>query len=152
MGKTLQKGDFIPDVSLKDQDGNLIALPSLIGEKALVVYFYPKDDTPGCTAEACGFRDKYEEFSDMGADVVGISSDTVGSHKKFADKYDLNFTLLSDSHGQAEKEFGVPRNLLGLLPSRVTYIFDKEGRLVSSFNSTIKATKHINEAMEALKD
>lgn len=151
MGKTLQKGDLIPDVSLKDQDGNLIDLPSLTGEKALVVYFYPKDDTPGCTAEACGFRDKYEEFMEMGADIVGISSDTVGSHKKFADKYDLNFTLLSDCYGNAEKAFGVPRNLLGLLPSRVTYVFDKDGKLVYSFNSTTKAVKHVEEAMDALK-
>ncbi|WP_421868935.1 peroxiredoxin [Marinoscillum sp.] len=151
MGKTLQKGDLIPDVSLKDQEGNLIDLPSLVGEKALVVYFYPKDDTPGCTAEACGFRDRYEEFADMGADIVGISSDTVGSHKKFADKYGLNFTLLSDCNGQAEKEFGVPRNLLGLLPGRVTYVFDRAGKLVYSFSSAMKATRHIEEAMEALK-
>ncbi len=151
MGKTLQKGDLIPDVSLKDQEGNLIDLPSLVGERALVVYFYPKDDTPGCTAEACGFRDRYDDFADMGADIVGISSDTVGSHKKFADKYELNFLLLSDSHGQAEKEFGVPRNLMGLFPGRVTYVFDKNGKLVYSFNSTMKATRHIDEAMEALK-
>lgn len=151
MGKTLQKGDLIPDVSLKDQDGNLIDLPSLTGEKALVVYFYPKDDTPGCTAEACGFRDKYEEFVGMGADIIGISSDTVGSHKKFANKYGLNFTLLSDCYGHAEKAFGVPRNLLGLLPGRVTYVFDKVGKLVYSFNSTTKATKHVAEAMEALR-
>ena len=87
----------------------------------------------------------------MGADIVGISSDTVGSHKKFADKYDLNFTLLSDCYGNAEKAFGVPRNLLGLLPGRVTYVFDKDGRLVYSFSSTTKAVKHVEEAMDALK-
>ncbi len=151
MSKTLKKGDLIPDVSLKDQHGNLIYLPSLIGKNALVVFFYPKDDTPGCTAEACGFRDKYQDFMEKGADIVGISSDSVGSHKKFADKYGLNFLLLSDCHGQAEKAFSVPRNLMGLLPGRVTYVFDQKGILVYSFNSTTKATRHVEEAMEALR-
>lgn len=141
---------MVPDVSLKDQDGHLIDLRSYVGKQALVVYFYPKDDTPGCTTEACGFRDKYEEFTDAGVKIIGISADSVGSHKAFKSKYNLNFTLLSDTNHLAEKAFGVPRNLLGLLPGRVTYVFSKEGRLVSTFNSATRASKHIEEAMKAL--
>lgn len=150
MTKKLKKGDNLPDITLKNQIGDLIALRDFIGKKALVVYFYPKDDTPGCTAEACGFRDKYEEFEELGATVIGISSDSIGSHRLFAEKHQLNFNLLSDPNRAAEKAFGVPRNLLGLLPGRVTYVFDKSGQLSEIFSSQLQATRHIKEALKVL--
>ena len=150
MNKGLKIGDDIPEVTLKDQEGHLIDLTSFKGKHSLVVYFYPKDDTPGCTLEACSFRDRYDEFEEAGAKVIGISGDSVGSHSRFASRHGLNFMLLSDINRVAEKEFGVPRNLLGLLPGRVTYVFNKEGKLVSTFSSAVKATKHIKESLKAL--
>ena len=99
----------------------------IIGKKPVVIYFYPKDNTPGCTMQACGFRDSYEDFIDLGAEVIGVSSDTVNSHKKFTSQYKLPFTLLSDSDKKLRKLFGVPDKLFGLLPGRVTYIINKKG-------------------------
>lgn len=150
MKRELKKGEAIPEVTLKNQDGELVNLKDYVGKHALVVYFYPKDDTPGCTAEACGFRDSHEEFEATGAQVVGISADSVGAHRRFADKHRLNFTLLSDANHAAEKAFGVPRNMLGLLPGRVTYVFNKEGKLISKFNSAMQATRHVKEALQML--
>lgn len=151
MSKTLKLGDHIPDITLNDQNAEPVSLYEFTGKMAVVIYFYPKDDTPGCTAEACGFRDQYEDFEQAGARVIGISSDSVKSHKKFAEKHNLNFTLLSDPKKEAQRAFGVKRNLFGLLPGRVTFVFNKEGRLVKEFNSSLYATKHIEEALEALK-
>jgi len=147
----LEAGSEIPDISLKNQEGELISLSEYSGKTSLVVYFYPKDDTPGCTAEACSFRDNYVDFEEAGATVIGISGDSVSSHKKFTEKHRLNFQLLSDQKREAEKAFGVPRNLFGLLPGRVTFIFNKEGKLISTFNSATQATKHIKEALKALQ-
>ena len=118
----------------------------------LVVYFYPKNETRGCVAEACSFRDHYEEFKDLGAEVVGISGDSKESHQKFASKRRLPFVLLSDRKREAEKAFGVKRNFLGLIPGRVTYIFDAEGKLIHTFESATNPTKHIKEALAALRD
>ncbi len=145
----MEIGDKIPDIELKDQDGNAFELRSLIGNAA-VVYFYPKNFTPGCTKEACNFRDSYAEFEDLGAKVVGISSDSEESHSKFADKLDLPFTLLSDERKKAREAFGVKSNLLGMLPGRETFIFDKEGRLLHNFNS-MNAQRHMPEALTVLR-
>lgn len=145
-------GDQLPDLTLSNQDGNAVRLHDFIGESPLVIYFYPKDETPGCIREACSFRDQYEDFVEIGAQVFGVSHDSVSSHKRFATKYQLNFQLLSDQEKKAEKAFEVPRRLLGLLPGRVTYIFDKEGRLIHEFNSSWQPTRHIREALEALKE
>lgn len=147
----LKKGDPVPVISLKNQHGELIQLNNYAKGKSLVVYFYPKDDTPGCTAQACTFRDQYEDFEDVGAVVVGISGDSVSSHKKFAERNDLHFTLLSDRNRAAEKAFGVPRSFLGLLPGRVTYIFNPSGKLVGTFNSAVQAKRHIQEALNTLE-
>ena len=145
----METGDKIPDIELKDQDGNAFELRSLIGNAA-VVYFYPKNFTPGCTKEACNFRDSYAEFEDLGAKVVGISSDSEESHSKFANKLDLPFTLLSDERKKAREAFGVKSNLLGMLPGRETFIFDKEGRLLHNFNS-MNAQRHMPEALTVLR-
>jgi peroxiredoxin Q/BCP len=120
----LQLGDQAPDFSLSTGSGDTFHLADQRG-KAVVLYFYPKDDTPGCTAEACAFRDQYEDFLDLGAVVVGVSSDSEASHQKFAQKHRLPFPLLADTSGQLRKQYEVPRAFLGLLPGLVTFVIDK---------------------------
>lgn len=144
-------GSSIPSFTLPDQNGNLFDINSVLGKKNLVVYFYPKDDSPGCTKEACSFRDQFEVFKEANAVIIGISGQSVESHKEFADKYRLSFTLLSDEGDKLRKQFGVPTNLLGLLPGRVTYIADKTGKVVYVFNSQMQAEKHVNEALRILE-
>ncbi|MEL7146790.1 MAG: peroxiredoxin [Bacteroidota bacterium] len=146
----LDKGDKIPDITLEDQNSQSISLRSYIG-KNVVVYFYPKDFTPGCTKEACSFRDNYSLLEKYGAAVVGISADSPASHKKFAKAYNLEYTLLSDTHKKAEKAFGVKRNMFGLLPGRETFIFNQQGKLIGKFTSAIAATRHVEEAIKVLK-
>jgi len=150
--KPLSVGDKIPSFKLKDQNGNLFDSNTVIGVQPAVIYFYPKDDTPGCTKEACKFRDEFEVFTDLNARVIGISSDDVSSHKKFAEKYHLPFTLLADVKQEVRNLFGVPKSVLGLLPGRVSYIINKKGTIIYIFESQFGAQKHIEEAIKALKN
>ncbi len=143
-------GEQLPEFELLDQNNNKFSSQSLLGAP-FVLYFYPKDDTPGCTAEACGFRDHYEAFEEIGARVVGVSADSPEKHQQFAEKHRLPFTLLSDKGNVLRKKFGVPKSFFGLLPGRVTYIFDAEGKLLHSFNSQLKINQHIKEALDYLK-
>lgn len=145
-------GSKIPEFTLPDQDGNNVAIKNLIGRKNLVIYFYPKDDTPGCTKEACSFRDQFVDFDDAGAEVIGISSDSISSHRQFAEKHNLPFRLLSDERKEVRKSFGVPADMLGLLPGRVTYIIDKKGVVRHIFNSQFNASKHVEEAIKMLQE
>lgn len=145
-------GTKIPSFELKDQNGNLFKIDSVVGKKNLVIYFYPKDDTPGCTAEACAFRDQFEVFEDVDALVIGISGQSVESHHDFALKHNLNYTLLSDEGNKVRKLFGVPANMFGLIAGRVTYVVDKNGKVVFTFNSQMKAEKHVEEAVRILKE
>jgi peroxiredoxin Q/BCP len=145
-------GSTVPSFELKDQHGNLFQLDAVLGKKNLVIYFYPKDDTPGCTAEACAFRDQFEVFEEADAMIVGISAQSVESHLNFAEKLNLNFTLLSDDGNQVRKLFGVPANLFGLIAGRVTYIVNKEGKVVFTFNSQTQAEKHVAEALSILNE
>jgi peroxiredoxin Q/BCP len=133
-GKKVGVGDVAPDFTLPSQSGTPVRLGDMIGGKALVLYFYPKDDTPGCTAEACSFRDGYEAFVEAGAEVVGVSSDSAESHKRFAARHALPFVLLSDEGGEVRKLYGVP-STLGLLPGRVTYVIDRDGIVRHVFSS-----------------
>ncbi len=146
----LQIGDRIPDFTLPSATGENVSISDFIGKKPLVIYFYPKDDTPGCTAESCAFRDSYQVFQDMGAEVIGISSDSVESHQKFAQKYNLPFILLSDTKNSVRKQFDVPATLF-ILPGRVTYITDKEGIIRHIFNSMMDFKAHVEEALKTLK-
>ncbi len=148
--KKVEVGDKVPTFELLDQHGNTVAISPEKGN-AMVIYFYPKDDTPGCTKEACKFRDDFEDFKDLGVEVYGISADSVESHKKFAEKYNLPFQLLADSKNKVRKLFGVPSSFL-ILPGRVTYVIDKEGVVRYIFNSQFSAEKHIENALEILKD
>ena len=143
----LQIGDKIPNFSAKDNNGNDFDSDSIIGKKPVVIYFYPKDNTPGCTAQACSFRDQYEDFKDLGAEVIGISSDSIASHEKFIQKYKLPFILISDSDKKIRNLFGVKANLFGLLPGRVTYVADKNGIIQLVFDSMM-ASNHIPKALE----
>ena len=147
----LKIGDAIPAFSLPDQNGKLFDINAVLGKKNLVIYFYPKDDSPGCTAQACSFQDQFEVFKEADAIIIGISGQSVQSHKEFAAKHRLTFTLLSDEGNKIRKQFGVPTNLLGLLPGRVTYVADKTGKVIYVFNSQINATKHVDEALRILK-
>ncbi len=148
----IQVGSNIPSFKLLDQHGEEFDINSVLGKKNLVIYFYPKDDSPGCTAEACYFQDQFEVFKEADAEVIGISSQSVKSHKQFAEKYRLTYTLLSDMGNKIRKLFGVPANFFGLLPGRVTYIVDKTGKVIFMFNSQIQATKHVDEALKILQN
>jgi peroxiredoxin Q/BCP len=146
----LTVGDKAPTFTLKDQNGNSVSLTDFAGRKNVVVYFYPKDDTPGCTKESCTFRDQYTAFTDIGAEVLGISSDSEQSHRAFAEKYRLPFPLLADVAGAVRAEFRVPKSL-GLLPGRVTFVIDKQGTIRHAFNSQLNPTRHVDEAIQVLK-
>ena len=143
-------GDRAPDFTLDSQSGDKVRLKDFIGKKIIVLYFYPKDGTPGCTAEACSFRDNYDVFQKAGAEVIGISSDSVESHGAFVVKHGLQFTLLSDKDQAVRKLYGVP-STLGLLPGRVTYVIDKKGVVRHIFSSQFNATKHISEALDVIQ-
>lgn len=146
----IKVGDKAPHFSLKDQNGNLFNLSQKLDAGCLVIYFYPKDDTPGCTAQSCAFRDSYEDFKDAGAEVIGISSDSQTSHEKFAQRHNLPFTLLADSDGKVRQLFGVPKTF-GLFPGRVTYVIDQQGIVRFVFNSPFAATKHVPEALQIIR-
>jgi len=148
----IEIGSSIPAFTLPDQNGNLFDINSVLGKKNLVIYFYPKDDSPGCTAQACSFRDQFELFAEADAVIIGISGQSVESHKEFAEKHRLSFILLSDEGDKIRKQFGVPSNLLGLLPGRVTYIADKTGKVIYTFNSQMEAIRHVDEALRILKE
>lgn len=146
----LKPGENAPDFNLQDQHGNLVNLYSILKQKKAVVYFYPKDETAGCTAEACSFRDNYEDFKALGAEVIGISRDSGEEHSRFASNHKLPFTLLSDPGGSVAKSFKVPKTL-GIIPGRVTYVIDQNHIILSSFNSQFNALLHIKEALKTLK-
>ncbi|MFL5352111.1 peroxiredoxin [Archangium sp.] len=147
----IQVGDEAPDFPFTLKDGSPVSLKSLLQKKAVVLYFYPKDDTPGCTKEACSFRDAYESFSEAGAEVIGVSADASSKHEAFATRHRLPFTLVSDEDGSLRQRYGVPRSFLGLLPGRVTYVIDRKGIVQHVFNSQIQATRHITEALDVIK-
>ena len=144
-------GDEAPDFTLPSQMGDNVTLSEYFGKKNVVLYFYPKDETRGCTREACEFRDSYDVFTGLGAEVLGVSSDTLESHKSFATHYGLPFLLLSDEKGEVRKLYGVPSSM-GILPGRVTYIIDKKGVVRHIFNSQLQPEKHIEEALKILKE
>ncbi|KAJ0487884.1 putative thioredoxin-dependent peroxiredoxin [Helianthus annuus] len=146
----VNKGSVPPSFTLKDQDGKSVSLSKFKG-KPVVVYFYPADETPGCTKQACAFRDSYEKFKKAGAQVVGISGDDAASHKAFAKKYRLPFTLLSDEGNKVRKDWGVPSDLFGTLPGRQTYVLDKNGVVQLIYNNQFQPEKHIDETLKLLQ-
>src|SRR2546428_3155854 len=143
-------GDPAPDFALPDRSGRTVRLGDYRGQKAVVLYFYPKDDTPGCTKEACSFRDQYQDFQDAGAEVIGVSSDAEASHEKFAAKHRLPFVLLADRSGVVRKQYGVPATL-GLLPGRVTFAIHRQGPGRHGFKSQRPAARPAEGGSAALR-
>jgi len=146
----VQVGDAAPDFTLPSQFGIPVSLGDLLGKTAIVLYFYPRDNTSVCTAEACAFRDSYKTFKDVGAEVIGISSDSVESHRQFAAAHHLPFLLLSDTDGMIRKRYGVP-TAFGL-PGRVTYVIDRQGIVRRIFFSQFTAEKHVAQALQTLQE
>ena len=143
-------GDKAPDFALPSQTSEKITLSSFLGKKNVILYFYPRDESPGCTREACAFRDSYELFKDLGAEVIGVNSGDIESHAAFAKHHSLQFILLSDKGDKVRKLYGVP-STLRLIKGRVTYVIDKEGIVRHIFNSQNQPEKHIEEAMKILR-
>lgn len=146
--KSLQIGDTIPQFSLPDQDGKMFDISTLKGKKKLVIFFYPMDGTLTCTREACYFRDLTDVFTEAEAVLIGISGQSVESHKDFAEKNRLKYTLLSDSGNTVRNLFGVPSSFFGLIPGRVTYVADRTGKVVYIFDSQTEAHSHADEALK----
>lgn len=151
MSQTIQIGDNCPAFSLPDSQGKQIHVNEYLGQKILVLFFYPKDDTPGCTKEACAFRDAYADFLDLGCEVFGISSDASQSHQAFQQKHQLPYPLLSDTQKKVRQLFGVPGNLFGLIPGRVTYVIGLDGKVAGVFNSQTNPLGHIEEAKKVVQ-
>lgn len=143
-------GSSLPDFELKDQDGNDFYSHALKGKQPVVIFFYPKNFTPNCTKEVCGFRDNFEDFTAANVAVVGISANSESSHKKFASRYKLPFTLLADAKKKVRRLFEVKNDALGLLPGRETFVFDNEGVLISKFKA-LNAKPHVDGALRMLK-
>ena len=148
--KGVRVGDKAPDFTLPSQSGAPVSLTDYLGKQVVVLYFYPKDNTRGCTAEACAFRDSHEVFTDAGAEVIGVSSDSVDSHVKFSNRHQLPFVLLSDKDGAVRKRYGVPMSL-GILPGRVTYVIDREGTVRHIFSSMTNIDRHVGDALAVVK-
>ena len=146
----LKAGDHAPDVELTGSDGRPFRLAALLEKGTLVLYFYPKDNTPVCTMEARAFRDNYSEFTGLGASVVGVSDDDAASHQRFAAECKLPFLLLSDPQGGAREAFGL-RMLLGF-KARATFVIDGKGVIRAVISDRLNARKHVREALEALRD
>lgn len=144
----LKVGDEAPDFEAVSDEQKTIRLSELLKEKEVVLYFYPKDETPGCTAEACSFRDEWDGINEMGAVVLGISSDSTESHRKFKEHHKLQFTLLSDPKKEIRMKYGVKGSIL---PPRTTFVISKDGLIVHVYNSQVNAKAHVREAMGALK-
>ena len=146
---TVKVGDKAPEFTLPSQMGDNVSLSEFLGKKNVVLYFYPKDETTGCTKEACTFRDNYEELTKLDAEVIGVSGQSVESHISFASHYGLPFILLSDEGNNIRGLYGVPSSM-GIIPGRVTYIIDKKGMVRHIFNSQTQAQKHVEEAKKTL--
>jgi len=147
----LAVGDQAPPFTATLQDGSTFDSAALLGRRALVLFFYPKDNTPVCTREACGFRDAYEAFRAVGAEVVGVSSDSPASHQAFAAKHRLPFPIISDPDRALRKLFGVP-NPLGFLPGRVTFVIDKQGVVRLAFSALLVSDDHVKKALATVAE
>ena len=154
MSAEVKVGDIAPDFTATTQDGESLQLSSFKGKSAVVLYFYPKDETSVCTAQACSFRDRYEDFKAAGAEVIGVSGDSDESHRSFASHHRLPFKLISDTNNSLRQLYGVQeeQTQFGLLPGRVTFVIDKEGVVRLVFSSILESEPHIEKALAILKE
>ena len=146
----VQPGERAPDFTLPSHDGPPVTLSEVLKTSAVVLFFYPKDDTPGCTKEACGFRDTYDDFVEAGATVIGISSDSIASHRRFAEKHNLPFHLVSDGSGSVRAAYRVPKTLF-VMPGRTTFVIDQSGLVRMSFTNARNAKQHVREALAVVR-
>jgi len=147
----LKIGEKAPLFSGKDQDGNEIKLDDYLGKKNIILFFYPKDDSSVCTAEACSFRDNYEKFRNLDTEIIGINQASVASHKNFAEKYRLTFPIINDEENKIRKLYKVP-NKFFVLAGRVTYVIDKQGLIKHAINNMFDGEVHITETLKSLKE
>ena len=147
----LRKGDAAPTLPMSTQDGDTISLADYQGQHPVVLYFYPKDDTPICTMEACSFRDAYDDFRAAGAVVIGVSGDTQASHRRFIAQHDLPFLLVADTDGALRRAFGLPSGI-SLFNKRITFVIDQEGTIRHAFESRFAAGQHVEEALAVVQD
>jgi thioredoxin-dependent peroxiredoxin len=145
----IREGDVAPDFSLLSQGGETVALHEFRGAKHVVLYFYPRDFTMGCTAEAKAFSESYQELVGKGAEVIGVSSDSTERHREFADECGVSFRLLSDPGGKVRAAYGAT-GALGLIPGRVTFVIDRAGVVRKVFSSQTQPRRHVAEALAAL--
>lgn len=150
-GKSVEVGERFPSFALPDHRGEEFSLEAALGKGPIVIFFYPKDDTAGCTKEVCGFRDAWPDFQAAGARVVGISSDDTASHQRFAGRHALTYPLLSDAGGALRRKVGVPRSLFGLADGRVTYVLDRDGVVRHCFDSMLGINKHVEQALDTVR-
>jgi peroxiredoxin Q/BCP len=146
----IKTGQRAPDFTLPSTTHERVTLSKLLEEREVVLFFYPKDDSPGCTVEACTFRDEYERFAEAGAEVVGVSDDSVASHERFANKFKLPMKLLSDEGGRVRASYGV-KGLFGL-PGRVTFVIDRSGIVRHVFDSGLRFAKHVETALDVVRE
>ena len=150
MLRSIDVGDHAPDFELQAADGRRVRLSEFLGKKNVVLFFYPKDETAGCTVEACSFRDAYEDFVDVGAEVIGVSADSLASHNRFAGRHRLPFLLLSDPKGLVAAKYDV-RKALGIFPGRVTFLIDREGIVRHVTDGRLLFKEHVSESLAVLK-
>jgi peroxiredoxin Q/BCP len=150
MNSTVKVGDHAPDFQLVAADGRTVRLSDHLGKKNVVVFFYPKDETAGCTVEACSFRDSHQDFVDAGAEVFGISADSAESHQRFASRHQLPMVLLSDPGGAVAARYGI-RKALGFIPGRVTFLIDRAGIVRHVTDGRLVLRGHATEALATLK-
>jgi peroxiredoxin Q/BCP len=148
--KALGVGEPAPDFALPSATGETVRLSDFRGKAEVVLFFYPKDNSPACTLEACSFRDSHEAFREAGAEVIGISADSADSHRRFSERFRLPFILLADVDGAVRAQYGVPRTL-GLFPGRVTYLIDRDGIVRHIFSSQFQPWRHVPEALKILE-
>jgi len=146
----IEVGDPAPILSMSSHTGEQVSLEDYRGKHPVVIFFYPKDGTAVCTKEACSFRDSYEDFTESGAVVIGVSSDSAARHQSFAKKHGLPFLLVSDRDGEARRAFGVPKTV-GVFPGRVTYVIDIKGIVCHIFSSQLAADRHVEDALEVVR-
>lgn len=149
--KSLEVGDTIPDFTLIDGQGKEFTSSDYFGKQPLVIFFYPKDNAPVCTDEVCAFRDSFEAFKTLNAKIVGISTDNTISHRKFSKKHKLPYVLLSDHSKRVQNLFGIKKRFLGMMPERITFITNKQGKIIYIFSNRKETQLHTTEALKALK-